>query len=97
MKTRYEITGTWSGPRSPAGSWTGFVHRETVTDSGLAEFCQQIGSILYSDGTCLYLSVRKLKKGERKQKDKPGYSSLIRDCYIAGMSSVDALYKRKTV
>ena len=89
MKTiRHEITGEWSGPASPAGDYTRIVHREVTKDAALVEFVRQHDRILYTDGTCLILSVRPLAKGERARPPKLGYSTLIRDCARFGVSSV---------
>lgn len=90
-KTRYELTGEWSGPQSPAGDFVRVVHRETITDRELIQWVKSVYGIRYSDGTMLYLSVRELMKGERAKPDRLGYKSLIRQCFEAQVDSVDAL------
>lgn len=90
-KQRYELTGEWSGPRSPAGGYTAFQHREYTTDHALVLFATAIGAIQFTDGTCLHLHARPMKPGERPGKDFDGYGKLIRDCKRYNVDSVSAL------
>jgi len=89
-RIRYEITGEWSGPRSPAGNYTAFQHREVTTSKSRADACRD-KSILYTDGTRLFLSVRQLNKGERSGKICNGYGNLINQCIREGKWSVAEL------
>lgn len=88
---RFEVTGTWSGPRSPAGDYNAAQHREVVTDRKLILFIKGTRSITFTDGTALHLDARPLAKGERAGKPVDGYRKLIRDCARYGVSSVAAL------
>jgi hypothetical protein len=94
-KQRYEIIGTWSGPRNPAGDYTRICHREVVTDLELVEFCRRTHGLRFTDGTMLYLRVRALAPGERMGEQKLGYHSLIRECCAADVDSVDGLHAKK--
>ncbi len=86
---RFVIEGTWSGYRS---SQTRVVHRTVHKDSErkLRAWADANGSISYTDGTALWLTVREAKPRERVQVLN-GYGSLIRDCVYHNVSSVAAL------
>lgn len=85
-KTRYEIKGIWDGPTRSVD-----VHREITTDEIFAQQVEKLGSIMYTDGTHLYLQVRPLEKGERKGEELHGYTRLIRDCVKYGVNRVSDL------
>lgn len=88
-RKRYVVEGEWSGYRSDQQR---VVHREVVKGSR-KRFLKWVGetySIRYTDGTCLYLSVREAKPREKVQQVK-GYTSLIEDCFFHRVASVDAL------
>ena len=90
---RFVIEGTWSGYSS---SQERVVHR-TVHGSSwkkLRAWAEKTHAIRYSDGTCLYLTVRDCKPRERVQQVM-GYSQLIEECAYHDVSSVDALYEKK--
>ena len=91
----YMIEGEWSGPQSPAGNWTRFQHREFTQSKKRAEAINELGSIRYSDGTYLYLTVTEGKGPAKKRPAIDGYGKLINECLRYGVSSVDELYKRK--
>lgn len=76
-KPRYEITGEWSGYRS---SQRRIAHREYTRNKEFAEKVKELGFIRFTDGTMLYLTVREMGKGERKQPEKPAFRALIREC-----------------
>jgi len=92
--TRYIIEGEWSGYSS---SQRRIVHR-TVNNSSfkkLRAWVEKAGSILYTDGTSLFLSVRDCKPRERV-KEINGYGALINDCAFYDCRSVaDLQAKRK--
>jgi hypothetical protein len=88
----YEITGEWSGYRS---SQSRIVHREYTKNKAFAEKVRELRSIRYTDGTFLDLDVRQMEYRERKQKEIPGYTSLIRDCIAKGVNSVEELQIKK--
>lgn len=92
-RVRWVIEGTWSGYNSRQSR---VVHCEVTHDAKRAEAVRQMGSITYTDGTCLYLSVRELGYRERLSNPKRNsYGSLISDCIRHGVNTVDALYKVK--
>lgn len=88
---RFVVEGEWSGYHS---GQTRIVHRTVHSGSyrKLRQFCSDVGSIEYTDGTCLRLSVRDCKPRERVTEIR-GYTSLINDCCYHGVSSVAALPK----
>lgn len=90
-RTRYEITGTWSGPQNPAGDYIRLCHREYTTRSKFAEWCQTNKRITFSDGTSLIFNVRTMDNGERAKKPMDYYGSLIHSCYLHDVNSVDEL------
>lgn len=87
-KPRYEITGEWSGYRS---SQRRVVHREYTTNKEFADKVKQLGFIRFTDGTTLDLTVREMKKGERRQSEILAYWELIRECIAKGKRSVSEL------
>jgi hypothetical protein len=87
-KPRYEITGTWSGYSSGQRR---VVHREYTTDKKFADNVKELGSIRYSDGTWLDLSVRQMEYREKKQQVMLSYYDLIRKCILKGVSDVKDL------
>ncbi|MCM8735949.1 hypothetical protein M5E06_17595 [Azospirillum sp. A1-3] len=80
---RFVIEGEWSGYRS---SQSRIVHREVITEKR-AERVKNLSAIVYTDGTCLYVSVRKAEPRERIQ-EIHGYSSLIRQAEATGKDYV---------
>lgn len=90
---RFVIDGTWSGYRS---SQQRVVHRTVhkAECKRLREWAVKTSAIRYTDGTCLIISVRYCKPGERVQ-EIHGYDSLIEECAHYNVASVDDLYKKK--
>jgi hypothetical protein len=88
---RYVLEGEWSGHVSQQQR---IVHRE-VTTQQRAERIAKIFSIVFTDGTKLYLSARPAQYRE-KVKLINGYPSLIREVEHLGISNVhvDGLRKR---
>jgi len=86
----YMIEGEWTGPSSPAGGYTRHVHREYTKSKRRADDCERLGSILYTDGTRLLLSVEDVTETHyTKRRPKiNGYSKLIGDCLAHGVSAV---------
>ncbi len=85
-QTRHLIEGTWSGYRS---SQERVVHRETTTEPWLIKaLLGHYRSILYTDGTRLALTIRPLRKGERRPPDLLSYRELIRECALRNIWSV---------
>jgi hypothetical protein len=73
------------------GEWTGYtssqrrvVHREHTRSQRRVDEIRKLGSILYTDGTSLLLSVRDGKRGTPVN----GYRSLIADCIRHGVKAV---------
>ena len=92
----FMLEGEWSGYRS---SQRHVVHREyisaaTKSNRDLLEWLKATHAITYTDGTCLVLSVKEVDR--RKEKPINGYGSLIRDCFLAKVTSVAALYPTDT-
>ena len=85
-KERYVVEGVWSGYVSAQSR---VVHR-TVETRDFAEKVMALGSILYTDGTSLWLSAKPIPKGERV-KESNQYGSLIRDCVQQGVNRVSEL------
>lgn len=82
------IEGEWSGYTSQQKR---IVHREYLPKSR-AEFAEKVRAmscIIFTDGTCLDLTVREVSRKDLKPIN--GYPDLIRDCAYAGVSSVQAL------
>jgi hypothetical protein len=89
--SRWILEGEWSGYVSAQRR---VVHREVI--KGMDEFrtfCEMNSWIRYTDGTALVLSVRTAKPRERVEQVL-GYSRLIRDCWINGVSAVADLPKK---
>lgn len=91
MATRFVIEGEWSGYR-PAQQRC--VHRtaHSVKERQFRKFVESMQAIEFTDGTHLWLSVRDAKPRERI-KQIHGYDSLIRACYVHGVSCVVDLPK----
>lgn len=89
MVTRYIIEGEWTGYRS---SQARIVHRSVhdAAEKKLRAWAENNFSIRYTDGTHLVISVRDCKPRERV-KETWGYMSLIRDCAVYGVNSVNDL------
>ena len=89
MKTRFVIEGEWTGYRS---SQRRIVHRTVHKGSfkNLRAWAEKTYGISYTDGTMLLLTVRDCKPRERVQQIH-GYDSLIRDCAMYDVNSVNAL------
>lgn len=77
------VEGTWSGYTSAQSR---VVHRDVVSEK-TAEEIRELGSIRYTDGTYLSLSVRECKPRERVEKLN-GYGSLISDCLALKVRAV---------
>ena len=81
MGSYYTIEGKWTGYTS---NQSRVVHREHTRSAARADEIRSLGSILYTDGTRLLLSVRNGKHGAAID----GYRKLIADCLKYGVSSV---------
>lgn len=90
-RPRYLVEGTWSGYTSGQRR---VVHREVVNHKR-AEAIRELHMIRYTDGTCLYLSVRELAYREKAEKPINGYKSLIDDCLRHGVNSVSDLQEAR--
>ena len=77
----YTIEGEWTGYTSAQRR---VVHREHTRSEKRTDDIRKLGSILYTDGTRLLLSVTPGKRG----KAIDGYRSLIAKCIHHGVSSV---------
>ena len=91
MSKRYVIEGEWTGYRYGQQR---IVHRTVHTNPKLEEWVNNTYGIRYTDGTSLVLSTRPLKARERV-KEIPSYDKLIRQCFLANVSSVEELYAKK--
>jgi hypothetical protein len=85
MRQRFVLEGEWTGYHSGQAR---IVHRTVETHDRFPR------SILYTDGTCLLLTVRPAQPRE-KVKEIHGYDSLISDCVRKGVASVAALYAKE--
>lgn len=90
---RYAIVGEWSGPANPAGDFTRYVHREYVrctSERGRErlESIRKLGSIRYTDGTLLFISIVDVTGDRKLPKANPSYRSLIEDCLRHGVNAV---------
>jgi hypothetical protein len=86
------IEGEWTGYRS---SQQRVAHRHYTASKKEAESVESIGyGITYTDGTTLILRVVEVK-GRKKLPVIDSYRSLINDCRLAGVSSVQALIDRR--
>jgi hypothetical protein len=90
---RFVIEGKWSGYLS---SQQRIVHRRVFPASRkmLRAWAESTHAITYTDGTCLYITVRDCKPLERVQEIK-GYDELIDDCVFHNVSSVAELQDKK--
>jgi len=88
---RYVIEGTWSGY---VGSQQKVVHRQVypAQRKQLRAWAEKTHAIRYTDGTCLFLTVRDCKPRERVAEIR-GYSTLIEDCAFRDVDSVEALHR----
>jgi hypothetical protein len=84
---RYIIEGEWTGYNP---SQRRVVHREVTTRKDYADAVKKLGSILYSDGTSLILSVREAIFRE-KIVENLQYRELIRECIARGVRAVAQL------
>lgn len=96
----YAIEGRWTGPKSPAGDWDPFAHREFVrVDTKRAQdFLDQVrrmDAIDFTDGTALILDVRDVSgvHWTKRGKKRNGYGWLIRQCAKHGVTRVADLPK----
>ena len=87
MSARFVLEGEWSGYTS---SQARIVHREVI-DATRAKRLEKLDSIRYTDGTCLFISVRPAKPRERVV-EIHSYDRLIREaeasgktCYVVGI------------
>ena len=85
---RWILEGRWSGyhPRQER-----VVHRAIIKKN--PERYKDLSCIRYTDGTCLYLTLREAKPRERVEVIK-SYATLIEDCIRQGVSSVAELYNK---
>lgn len=90
--TSWVIEGEWSGYTS---SQRRVVHRVYERSKDFADKVQKLGSIIYTDGTALYLSV-KPHRGRKVEREIHGYDSLIRDCIAKGVNRVALLKETAT-
>ncbi len=90
---RYVIEGTWSGFVS---NQQHVCHRSVITKK-MAERIEKAGlsSISFTDGTSLWLHVRKCLPRERVKENR-SYSSLIDDCLFYGVDSVTGLQEKRS-
>lgn len=86
---RFIIEGEWSGYHSGQQR---VVHRTVHKPAfkKLRAWAEKVHGIRYTDGTMLYLKVRDCKPRERVQQIN-GYVSLIAECALYGVGSVDEL------
>jgi len=89
--TRWVIEGTWSGYTH---SQEKVVHREVTNNEKFVKALLKLGSITFSDGTCLSIGIRKANYRERV-KPINGYGALINDCIRHGSRSVTELQQAK--
>lgn len=85
---RYVIEGEWTGYVARQQK---IVHREVIDDKkvgkGFVEKAKALRTIVYTDGTSLYVTVRAAKPRE-KINELLGYRSLIRDAVRKGGARV---------
>lgn len=86
---RYVIEGEWGGYVS---SQQRVVHRRVTTRKDIVEWAQKVRAIRFTDGTSLYVTVRQCKPRE-KVKEIRGYDTLLFECRMYKVDSVDALCK----
>lgn len=86
---RFVIEGRWSGYRSDQAR---IVHRTVHKASWkkLRAWAEKTHAIHYTDGTCLYLTVRDAKPRERVE-EVHGYDRLIADCAYHDINNVSEL------
>lgn len=89
MASRYVIEGEWSGYTSGQRR---VCHRVVTSRDALADWVRRNHAIYFTDGTALYLTVRPAAFRE-KVKEIHGYDSLISDCMLFDVNSVDAVIK----
>jgi hypothetical protein len=86
MSERWVVEGEWSGYTS---SQQRVVHRAVVS-AKTAQAIKDLGSIRFTDGTRLDLSVRRCAPRERVTCIN-GYGALIADCLSLGVTSVSEI------
>ena len=86
---RYVLEGTWSGDEVRQSR---LVHRTVHSGSfkKLRAWAELVGSIRFTDGTYLKITISDCRPHEYVTEIK-GYTSLIRDCALYGVASVEAL------
>lgn len=84
--TRFVVEGEWSGYRPDQRR---VVHR-SVEPQRIANACEKIRSIRFTDNTSLVLSVRLTGKRERV-KELHMHDDLIHDCVHYNVDSVDGI------
>lgn len=96
----YAIIAEWTGPQNPAGDWTRLQHCEHVRSQKkqMPDWLQRVddmGQIIFTDGTSLLLSVRDITgvRGKDRPPHQPdsGYKQLIRQCLHHGTNKVEEL------
>ena len=90
---RFIIEGVWSGYTS---NQSRVVHRKVHIGAykNLRAWAERVRSILFTDGTSLYITVRSCKPRERIKQIR-GYDDLIDGCETYDVDSVAALYEAR--
>ena len=83
---RYVIEAFWAGRPQ---------HCEVTTRAKYARAVENLGRIIFTDGTVLILTVRELKPREKAPRPINGYGSLIGQCVRQGKSHVADLVEEK--
>jgi len=84
---RWILEGEWSGYTSAQQH---VVHREVISKQRAERIAKSLPGIRYTDGTSLWLSVRRALPREKVQTIN-GYGSLIGDCLALGVTAVDQI------
>jgi hypothetical protein len=90
---KYVLEGSWSGY---SGNQSRVCHRSLISAKEKAERVSKLGAISFTDGTWLYLSVRR-KLPHEKIGLYGNYSELIDECLAYGVSSVQELHEKKSI
>ena len=90
---RYIIEGEWSGYQ-PGQQRISHRSVHKAAFKRLREWVEKTRAITYADGTVLRLTVRDCTPRERVKENR-SYMSLIENCCLADVSSVEALRTRK--